>query len=44
MFLEPQTNKNLELADKIESLAHCCWYAENNMACRDFALEMKVKE
>lgn len=24
LFLEPQTNKNLELSDKIENLAHCC--------------------
>lgn len=31
MFLEPQTNKNLELADKIEQLAYMCWYAEHNM-------------
>ena len=31
MFLEPQTNKNVELSDKIERLAHMCWYAEHNM-------------
>lgn len=44
LFLDPQRNKNLDLVNKIETLAHCCWYAEHNPLCRDFALEMKVKE